>query len=391
MPAYLRHLTDSNLIIGLLSAIVTAGYSLPNLFFSNFTERFPRKKPLILAVTPGERLPYLVLAAVAAWLAIPHPGVALAITLATVLIFSCTGGALTPAWLDLIARAIPARRRGAFFGRSNALAGLLGVGGAVLSQQLLATQPYPNAYVELFLLAFVLVLVSYGFFAANREQGPYTPSSRRPFWRWLRSLPALVRQDRNFSWYLLAVLASSLANAAAAFFAVVAIARLGASDRDIAWFNAVFLAAQTVLNLLGGWLADRYGHKLVLMAGMAAMVLAIPAALLVPNVGVFAVVFVLLGAANTANSLSRFSIMLEFAPADQRPTYVGLASVAGAPLALLGPLLGGAVADRAGYAPAFAIFFVAGLIALWLLSFRVREPRHDATLALAAGEAEIVT
>src|SRR6185312_12307764 len=102
MPAYLRHLTTSNLIIGLLSAVTTAGYSLPNLFFASFTQRFTRKKMLILAITPGERIPYLILAAVAAWLAIPHPGVALAITLATILVFTCTGGALTPAWLDLI-------------------------------------------------------------------------------------------------------------------------------------------------------------------------------------------------------------------------------------------------------------------------------------------------
>lgn len=382
MPAYLHHLTDSNLVIGGLSALTTAGYSLPNLLFAPLTERIQRKKLLILAVTPGERLPYLVLAGCAAWLAVAHPQVALLVTFATLLVFTFTGGALTPAWLDLIARAIPARRRGAFFGRSNALAGLMGVGGALLGQRLLATQPYPRAYVQLYLLAFVFVMISYGFFALNREQGPFQAKRHSSFLLWLGSLPRLLRDDHNFSWYMLAALASSLAYSCAAFFTVIAINRLHAGDNEVGWYTATLLAASTGFNLLWGWLGDRSGHKLILIAGVATMLLAMPLALLLPSPASYALVFVLLGAANSAASLSRLAIMLEFAPEQQRPTYVGLASVANAPLALIGPLLGGAIADRAGYAPAFAIFFVGGVIALWLLTSRVREPRRQSQIAL---------
>lgn len=378
MPAYLRHLSASNLVIGALSALTTAGYSLPNLLFAPLTERFSRKKRLILFVTPGERLPYLVLAACAAWLAVSNPPLALAVTFIALLVFTCTGGALTPAWLDLIARAIPARRRGAFFGRSNAMAGLMGVGGAVLSQHLLATQPYPTAYVQLFLLAFGVVLMSYGFFALNREQGPFMPGRRDSFTEWFRGLPAILRHDRNFAWYMLAALAASLAYSAAAFFTVVAINRLHVGDFEVGWFTAVLLAASTVFNLLWGWLADRRGHKVVLVAGLVSMLLAMPLSLLLPSPPAYALVFVLLGAANSASSLSRLAIMLEFAPEATRPTYVGLASVAGAPLALIGPLVGGALADRAGYAPAFALYGLAGAVALWLLIRRVREPRRHA-------------
>lgn len=378
LPAYLHHLTSSNLAIGALGALTTAGYSLPNLLFAPVTERVARKKRLILAVTPGERLPYLVLAGCAGWLAVAQPGPALIVTFAALLIFTFTGGALTPAWLDLIARAIPARRRGAFFGRSNALAGLMGIGGAILSQHLLATQPYPRAYVQLYLLAFLFVMISYGFFALNREQGPFIPKAQTSFVDWLHSLPTLLRRDRNFSWYMLSALAGSLGYSAAVFFTVVAIARLHIGDFEVGWYTAVLLAASTVFNLLWGWLADRHGHKLVLIAGMGGMLLAMPLALVLPSALPYALVFVLLGAANSASSLSRLAIMLEFAPEEQRPTYVGLASVAGAPLALFGPLVGGVIADRAGYLPAFALFWAAGLVALWLLIAKVREPRAEA-------------
>lgn len=383
LPAYLHHLTNSNVVIGGLSALITAGYSLPNLLFAPVTQRVRRKKLLILAITPGERLPYLVLAACAAFLALPHPQVALVVTFGALLVFSFTGGALTPAWLDLIARAIPPRRRGAFFGRSNALAAVMGVGGALLAQHLLATQPYPSAYVHLYLLAFFFVAISYGFFALNREQGPFVGTERSPFTQWLRSLPGLLRQDHNFSWYMVSVLASSLANSAAAFFTIVAISRLHAGDNEVGWYTAALLAASTAFNLLWGWLADRHGHKVVLLAGVTSMLLAMPLSLLLPTPAAYVLVFVLLGASTSAGAISRLAIMLEFAPEEQRPTYVGLASVANAPLALIGPLLGGAIADRAGYPPAFAIFWLAGVVGLWLLATRVKEPRRPVEDALA--------
>jgi MFS family permease len=377
LPAYLHHLTHSNVIIGGLSALTTAGFSLPNLLFAPITQRVRRKKLLILAITPGERLPYLVLAACAAFLAVAHPQWALLVTFAALLIFTFTGGALTPAWLDLIARAIPPRRRGAFFGRSNAMAAVMGIGGALLAQHLLATQPYPRAYVQLYLLAFVFVAISYGFFALNREQGPFIAKERSPFSEWVRSLPALLRRDHNFSWYMLSVLASSLANSAAAFYTIVAIGRLHAGDNEVGWYTAALLASATVFNLLWGWLADRHGHKVTLIAGIVSMLSAMPASLLLPSPATYVLVFVLLGSSNSAGSISRLAIMLEFATEEHRPTYVGLASVANAPLALVGPLLGGAIADRAGFAPAFAIFMVAGLVGLWLLATRVREPRGE--------------
>ena len=376
LPAYFRHLTDSNLVIGALSAIVAVGYSLPNLFFAPLTERVRHKTRLILLVTPGERLPYLFLAAIAGLLAVPHPALAVAVSLLCLLLFACTGGALTPAWLDLIARAIPARRRGAFFGRSNALAALVGIGGAVVSQHLLEVYGFPNGYVRVFLLAFAVVLVSYGFFALNREQGPFRSTSDARTGRWLRGLPKLLRADRNFSWYLASAMAGSLAYASGGFFTVVAIARLGTTDQDAGWFTAVLLAAQTVFNLAWGWLSDRQGHKVVLVAGQAALLVAMPLALLLPTAASYALVFAMYGAATSASSLSRLAIMLEFAPEHARPTYVGLASVAGAPLAFAGPLVGGWLADRFGYAPPFALFWLAGVVAIYLLVRRVREPRE---------------
>ncbi|MCL4543070.1 MAG: MFS transporter [Chloroflexi bacterium] len=378
LPAFIEHLTRSEVAIGILAALSTAGYALPNFLFVPITERVRRKKLLILWVTPGERLPYLLLAFVAAFLATTHPYLTIILTFLLLGVFTGTGGALTPAWLDLIARAIPARRRGAFFGRSYALAGATGVVGAFISQVLLAREPFPTAFVHLYLLGFMFVMISYGFFALNREVDPLESRGRESVASWLRVLVPTLKRDRNFSWYLLAMVLASLANSAAGFFTAFALRRLHAPDATVALYTAALLASQTVFNLIWGWLADRHGHKLVLACGIATLGIATVIALLIPTATLFAVVFALLGAGQSAYTLSRLAIVLEFSSHDRRPTYVGLASLALAPLALIGPLAGGAIIDRLGFGVTFTGYAVAGVFALSILVWKVREPRSAA-------------
>ena len=158
---------------------------------------------------------------------------------------------------------------------------------------------------------------------------------------------------------------------------MLAIHRLHAPDATVAIYTAGLLAAQTVFNLIWGWLADRNGHKLVLTMGIGIMALDAIIALLIPSAMLFTVVFVLLGAGQSAYTLSRLAIVLEFAPSERRPTYVGLASLALAPLALIGPLLGGVLIDRVRFGPTFVGFAIAGVVSTLLLVVRVREPRSQ--------------
>jgi MFS family permease len=99
-------------------------------------------------------------------------------------------------------------------------------------------------------------------------------------------------------------------------------------------------------------------------------------ALIAPSLFWYGLVFILFAAALSANNLSRLAIMLEFAPADSRPTYVGLASVAAAPTAFIGPLFGGWLADHFGFPIPFAMFWVACVFGLAVLIRRVQEPRN---------------
>jgi MFS family permease len=90
------------------------------------------------------------------------------------------------------------------------------------------------------------------------------------------------------------------------------------------------------------------------------------------------VTFGLLGVAIAAGSVSGPNIILEFCAPEDRPTYIGLTNTILAPVATLGPIIGGWLATWAGYRVMFggaACLALAGgvLMAIW-----VREPRHTA-------------
>jgi len=67
IPLFVSTLTDSVLLIGLIPAIHTVGWQLPQLLTVNRIARLRRYKPMVILVTINERLPFFGLM-VAAWL-----------------------------------------------------------------------------------------------------------------------------------------------------------------------------------------------------------------------------------------------------------------------------------------------------------------------------------
>jgi MFS family permease len=164
---------------------------------------------------------------------------------------------------------------------------------------------------------------------------------------------------------------------ATGFYTVHALRAFGAPDWQVGVFTTLFLAGQMAANLTLGWLADRAGHRVVLALGVGALAAANVAALATTAAGPFGVAFLLAGVHHATISLSARTILLEFTDdPDERPTYVGLANTALAPLAFTAPLAAGLMADRLGLPVVFALSAAVSLVALALLLARVREPRR---------------
>jgi MFS family permease len=89
IPLFVSTLTDSAILIGLIPAIHSVGWQLPQLLIANHVARQRRYLPMTLLMTVHERLPFLGMAAVAFFL--PSLGPRLALLFA-MLIWQGLGG-----------------------------------------------------------------------------------------------------------------------------------------------------------------------------------------------------------------------------------------------------------------------------------------------------------
>ena len=271
LPLFVSHLTPSNLALGLIPAVRSVCTALPPILVAPYTERLRRKKPFLLGMTTFERLPYLALAVAIPLLAGAHPTLLLWLFFAMLGVGTLFGGIGMPAWIDLIARMLPADWRGRFFGLAAALGGLFGVAGAAGATALLQRYGWPTGFALCFAATSVCLAVSFVFIAAGREPAPAraspTKGANRGYWR---RLPGLVRADRNFARYLLATALITAAGMAASFYTVDAKRTLRLDDAAAGAYAAVLLAASTVGNVLWGYAGDRIGHKRVVEGARSA-------------------------------------------------------------------------------------------------------------------------
>jgi MFS family permease len=377
LPAFAASLGASTVLIGAIPAVMTVGWFLPPLFVAAHTERLPRKLPFVLRWTVWERVPFPVLALVAFFLADRAPGLSVWLLLLMLLVMTSVGGLLMPAWSDLIARVLPTRLRGRFFGLGSLAGTLGGIGGSALTAWVLATLPSSTAYGLCFVGATLFVGLSWIALVLVREPPPTSAPAQVGFWTHLSGVPALLRRDVNFSWYLAARVLMFGSVVGSGFFTVYALRVLQAPAADVGVFTALLLAGQIVGQLALGWVADHAGHRLVLVIAASAALPMNVVALLAGAVPVFSVVFAVNGLLNAAIQISALTVLLEFAPTpEQNPTYVGIERTFLAPFGFALPLAGGLLIDAVGYAFVFAISAASSVASAAVLLFVVREPRR---------------
>lgn len=376
LPAFASHLGASSLAIGAIPAVMTLGWFLPSLFTSHHIERLERKLPFVLRYTVGERLALPSLAAVAFFLAEPAPDAALWALFALLLVSTGTGGALMPAWLDIVGRAIPTTLRGRFFGGANVVASAGGLLGSAGVAWLLARVAPPRSYGACFLAGGVFMLLSYVSLRRVREPAGAAHAGSADLGAYLRRMPDVLRRDRDLSWFLLARALGTLGTMATGFYTVYALRRWHAADWQVGVFTTLLLAGQLAGNLGLGWLADHAGHRLVLALGLGALAAGNVIALAAGSVEALGPVFACSGVHQASLHVSSRTILLELAPERERPTYIGLSNTALAPVTFLAPLGAGLVVDDLGFPTVFAAATLCSGASLAVLLARVREPRR---------------
>ncbi|MDZ4767593.1 MAG: MFS transporter [Chloroflexota bacterium] len=154
-------------------------------------------------------------------------------------------------------------------------------------------------------------------------------------------------------------------------------ADLGMSGTQLFWVSTAYALMLASLLLVGGALGDLYGRKRVFMIGIGIFTAASIACGLAPTADLLIVARAAQGIGGALMVPGSLALISATFSADKRGTAIGTWSTFATLTTLLGPLLGGWLAERGLWRAVFLINVPFGLIALYLLATRVAESRDE--------------
>ena len=376
LPAYANKFTDSNFIISLIPTAMMLGFAIPQILSSGYTRNVTRKKRFVIIVGIPQRLSWFALAIATFFLAKGNPGLMLGLFFLCYITYTLSTGVIIPVWAEFTAAIIPQAKRGRFTGYRHFFSSGLGVLAAMLANYILKTFPYPQNFACCFFLTALFCTLAMPILGLSREVPYPKPKDTGSLRNYFKYLPHILFNNRNYSKYLITTILFSFQSMVNIFYTVYAIRILQVTDAQIAIFTGVLMGSQAASNIFWGYLADKKGHKIIIVIAMLSASIAPIVAITANSFFIYCGVFVFMGFSYSARMISTFNILFEFAPADEKATYISLTNTITAPFSGLAPILGGLLADLFGYKFIFTLSPGIGLVALFMLAFWVKEPRN---------------
>jgi MFS family permease len=376
-------MTHSALIIGLVPAIHSVGWQLPQLFTASHVSRLRKYKRTVLMTTIHERVPFLGFAITA--LLLPTIGLqaGLIITLILLVWQGLGGGFTANSWTSMISKIIPPETRGTFFGFQAALANLFISGSAIAAGYLLNYLASPFDFAACFFIASILFTLSWFALAQTREPEDtekIIPIEKTHFWD---DSKKILSRDINFKWFLSVRFLLQFATMGFSFYIIYALRRFNMDAITAGFLTATLTISQTIANAGMGWLGDRWGHRSMLIVGAVAALISSMLAWFAASIIWFYPIFLLAGIANVSIWTIGMAMTVDFGNESERPLYIGLSQTLTAPATIIAPLLGGFIVDAVGFIPTFSISITLAIVTLLLLIFMVKDPRKHQTQTAA--------
>jgi len=364
LPAFAARLTVNPLLIGLVGAVWNCGWLLPQMFAARYLSTAPRKMPFILFFSWIGRPVFLLFALYLFLSGAVWPAATLLLLYLASFYFSFTDSITGVAWFDLLGKALSNRERGRFIGLGQAVAGILSIGAGVIIRWVLESSGlgFPNNYAVILVFADVCFLLSLAAIYLIREPLEKVASERQKMTDYLPGLVQLIRRDRMFLRVNVARLLIGLCGLASPFFAVYALRVLNLPEGDVGWFAIAQTIGLAIAGLLLGGLAERRGSvSVVRIVGgiyLMAPIFVLAAGALGSNqmlaTLLMAAAFLMLGMGDGSIMLGFLNYILDIAPPDKRPVYVGLTNTL-AGVTVVFPFLGGILVDGVGYGIVFVL------------------------------------
>lgn len=362
LPAYLHTLSGSDVIVGLALGLQQLGSAISPIAGAARLEHRKRLMPSAILLGLGMRVPILAIA-FAGWFL---PTQWQLWTIVVLLFwFGLFNGMQRVVFQTLLAKSIPIRLRGRLQAWRNVVGGLVAAALAYAAGRwLIDTNALGNGYATTFLLAFVLTSLGLSALVMfMREPEPPTIRAASTIRQRFADIPALLREDRGFFWFNVVTVLAQGARMALPFTVLYAGQHVPLNGATLGLFTLVFLGADTVSNLVWGYMGDRWGFRAVTIGSLLTWIGGTATLLAANALPLLLVAYALIGASQAGSFMAQTQV-LEFGRRDDTAMRLAVTATSEGAMATLGPFAGGAIAALFGYPALFCValaFLIAAL------------------------------
>ena len=286
------------------------------------------------------------------------------------------GNFCNPAWTSLVADLVPPTARARYFGKRNVAIIASSIAAAPIAGRIVKSlsgiDRFPHlGFQAIFFLSFAVGMLSTASFSRIPDASVSEASSSKPKGFPLRAILA----DKRFAGLALSAFVWNMAlQVPAPFFNVYLVSRLGASVAMVGILTAVSSVTTMLGQLIFGRMTDRKGDIFVqILTGLLIPILPL-SWILVTAPGQVVFINIASGILWAGYNLASFNILLKLTPDDHRPEATAIYQTLVMASSVIGPLVGGALADSVGYKTVFAVSGVGRFLATLLFVALVLRP-----------------
>lgn len=393
---FATRLIDSELGAGLVGMIAGAGWFLPQLLVVGYLESQPYKMPIYRFTSMLRLFSWaLMMISILAFIRISKAMTAFCF-FSFYAMFMLMGGVGGLAFMDIVTRTIPPRRRGAFWGARNLFGGLLGIFAGAAVREILAmekTLPFPNNYLLLMLLSLISYAVAFSLFILIDEPADPLIQPRMRLISEFKDLLKLLREHREFRLLILTRLVLDSSSIAGPFYATFSVRALKAPDSVMGTFLILQTVAGSLFTPLWSYINDAKGSTVATRLCILLLPIVPVVALAVSTINAvygtcewmlmaWMVLYALIGAISSGPGIAFTNYLLELAEAERRSLLIASFNTIDG-LVMFFPLLGGFIVYSLGYHAVFGCAALSTLSAIIIargLFERSKALRHGSDL-----------
>ena len=381
LPLFISKLTSSSILVGLASTLEAVGWALPQMAVAAVTLHQKNQMPLYIKMAILRAIAFSLLAILVFFSKTGNPSYLLIFFFFLFSIYAFGGGVSGVSFTDVVGKTIPSNKRGSFFGMRMFFGGGLAALAGILIERILRVYSFPKNFGVLFLIAAVIIIFALLSFSLVKEPPTKERPQKRKFKENLLLGLEILKKDRNLRMLLWTRVAIGSYVLGLPFYIIFAKKFLFIPTSIAGLFLSVQMVGYLSSNILWGRLSNNKSNRLVLF--LSAICSAIPPFLLLLNIltkipiYVYGAIFFFLGATMSGMDMGYTNYLLEIAPEEKRPIYVGFLNTIVGPTIFLSAL-GGLIIQVSSFAFLYSLVFLISLVSIFLpLSLGTQRPLNS--------------